>query len=74
MKKILFTLFFLLGLMTVTAGRNSYVYAADGDATGTTTDGTSTGGTVPTGTLDGTGQPSGTGTTGDGGTPTPANG
>lgn len=70
MKKIFFTLFFLLGLMAVTAGRNSNVYAADGDATGTTTvDPGSTGGTAPD--PDGTGKPT-TGTTGGGGTTTPA--
>ena len=69
MKKILIALFFLLGLMTITASRNSCVYAADGDATGTANDNTNTGGTDQGGSLTGTGQPSGSGTTGDGGTP-----
>lgn len=67
MKKIFFALLFLLGLMTITAGRYSSAYAADDQTTG---DGSNSGGNQDD--PDGTTEPSGAGTTGDGGTPTPA--
>lgn len=73
MKKMLFAMFFLLGLMAVTAGRNSLAYALDDSTTQPpVTDGdtvpandpSSGGGTTTTTDLDGTATDPLAGTTG----------